>query len=56
MGDQATGKTCGTGRDCEQTCPVMRLGRVCPDWATFLEEMAALRTQEEASSLVPATA
>lgn len=37
-----TGKVCGTGAQCEVTCPVMRLGRDCPTLPAFLEEVAAL--------------
>lgn len=39
---QVTETICGTGQPCERTCPVMRLGRVCPDLPTFLEEVRAV--------------
>jgi hypothetical protein len=30
---------CGTGRPCEQFCPVMALGRTCPGLTDFLDEI-----------------
>jgi len=50
---------CGTGQPCERTCPVMRLGRICPDVPTFLEEVRTLieageiSGSEEAPQLAP---
>ena len=32
------GIICGTGAQCEDTCPVMRMGRVCPDVLDAVEE------------------
>ena len=37
-----TGEICGAGAQCENTCPVMRMGRICPDLPTFLEEFRAI--------------
>jgi hypothetical protein len=33
-----TGKICGAGDRCEDTCPVMRMGRICPDVLDAVEE------------------
>lgn len=48
MGD---GQVCGTGQACEDTCPVMRLGRLCPTLPEFLDELAAMSV--EAPQLAP---
>ena len=34
---------CGTGRACEQTCPIMKAGRICPPVADMLKELAAVK-------------
>jgi len=49
------GKICGTGDACENTCPVMSMGRICPDLPTFLEEVRALMAagNEEVPQLAP---
>lgn len=48
MGD----KVCGTGAQCEQTCPVMKMGRICPPLEQFLEEVRdQLNCDAEAASL-----
>ena len=51
-------KVCGSGAQCENTCPVMLMGRICPDLPTFLNEVLCLTAEasEEAPQLVPATA
>lgn len=36
---------CGKGAACENTCPVMRMGRICPDLPEFLDELAALMAE-----------
>lgn len=46
MGDQATGKMCGTGRDCEQHCPIMRIGRECPALPNFIDELLAATAED----------
>lgn len=48
-------KVCGSGAQCENTCPVMLMGRICPDLPTFLEEVRCLMTEssEEAPQIVP---
>ena len=33
---------CGKGAACEQYCPVMSMGRICPTPAEFAEELAEL--------------
>lgn len=43
-------KVCGTGEQCERTCPVMKMGRLCPDLPEFLEEVRVLL----GDSVVPA--
>lgn len=30
---------CGTGAECEETCPVMRMNRICPPVSEMLIEM-----------------
>lgn len=53
MGD---GQVCGTGAQCEDTCPVMRLGRLCPTLPEFLDELAnlyAATPPQEAQQLAP---
>lgn len=51
-------KICGSGAQCEQTCPVMRMGRICPDYETFLQEVCVKFgidvSGEEAAQLEPA--
>jgi hypothetical protein len=42
---------CGTGRPCERTCPVMRIGRICPDVPTYLEEVRAILAAETVTEL-----
>ena len=42
-------KVCGAGEMCERTCPVMKMGRICPDLPTFLDELAALMAAGEES-------
>ena len=48
-------KVCGSGAQCENTCPVMLMGRICPDLPTFLEEVRCLiaESSEEAPQIVP---
>jgi hypothetical protein len=33
---------CGKGAACEQTCPVMSMGRICPTVEEFMEELAGM--------------
>jgi len=33
---------CGELSECLAKCPVMRLGRVCPDVVAFVDEIAAM--------------
>lgn len=40
---------CGKGAACEAACPVMLIGRMCPDLPTFLDEVAALMTDASAT-------
>ena len=47
------GDVCGKGAACEATCPVMLIGRLCPDLPTFLDELTALAQPEESPQLVP---
>jgi hypothetical protein len=42
------GTICGGGLPCERTCPVMRLGRICPDVPTFLEEVREILAADNA--------
>lgn len=44
-----TERICGTGNQCEETCPVMRLGRVCPTPAEFIDELLAMSETPEGS-------
>ncbi|SFR75830.1 hypothetical protein SAMN05428970_1976 [Agromyces sp. CF514] len=30
---------CGNGAACEKTCPVMRMGRICPEPAELVKEV-----------------
>ena len=48
-------KVCGSGAQCENTCPVMSMGRICPDLPTFLVEVRALMAaeNEEVPQTVP---
>ena len=41
------GRICGTGEMCENTCPVMEMGRICPPFATFMEELRILMPLSE---------
>lgn len=38
LGGEQMSKVCGDGAMCERTCPVMLLGRICPDPLTLIEE------------------
>jgi hypothetical protein len=52
-------KVCGSGAQCENTCPVMSMGRICPDLPTFLEEVAekfGINRNGEAAQLEPVLA
>lgn len=40
---------CGTGAQCEQTCPVMRVGRICPPLPEFIDELAGIYVTDPAS-------
>lgn len=52
-----TDLVCGAGAACEKTCPVMLMGRICPDVPTFLDEVAALMgVSVEAPQLAPVPA
>jgi hypothetical protein len=42
------GEVCGLGTQCERTCPVKLIGRICPDLPTFLEELRILSVEGEA--------
>jgi hypothetical protein len=37
-------KICGTGDECEATCPLMRIGRDCPDPLEAIAESLELQT------------
>jgi hypothetical protein len=53
------GKICGTGDMCENTCPVMSMGRICPDLPTFLNEVRkkfGINCGEEAAEREPVPA
>jgi hypothetical protein len=54
MDTTGTAVVCGAGKPCEQTCPVMRMGRICPDLPEFIDELAGLFTPGlEAPQLEP---
>lgn len=35
-------RICGSGLACEEYCPVMSMGRICPSVTEFLDEVAAM--------------
>jgi hypothetical protein len=35
-------RICGNGAECENICPVMRAGRICPPVTQLLEELTEL--------------
>lgn len=37
---------CGNGAACENTCPVMLLGRICPDPVDMVLEVLAAQTDQ----------
>lgn len=45
------GQVCGVGAACENTCPVMRFGRICPTLPEFIQEVTAMTV--EAPQLAP---
>lgn len=44
---------CGSGAACERTCPVMKLGRVCPTVTEFMDEIAACGIDPATVGAVP---
>ena len=40
---------CGTGAQCEQTCPIMRVGRICPPLPEFIDELAGIYVSDPAA-------
>ena len=44
---------CGETTACQNHCPVMRLGRVCPTVPEFMDELEALRISPALVGRVP---
>ena len=38
-------KVCGSGDECENTCPVMLMGRICPTPAEFVNELQTMMSE-----------
>ena len=54
MDTTGTAVVCGAGLQCEQTCPVMRMGRICPTLPEFIDELACVFSPgSEAPQLEP---